>query len=134
MHITPRVFLLRVVHGVMLIADDQAIAAGRVRVERTAGLHREVGRLLHRLDRQVPCRLAHDTALAADPSDDSGSILIVMAPPRLAFLAATPRLAAQRFRPARLGLSLVSGGVVEVIGFDRPFQLTTDLIGQGRIA
>jgi hypothetical protein len=43
-----------------------------------------------------------------------------MAPPGLAFLAATPWLAAQRFLSARLGLSLVARGMIEVIGFDRP--------------
>ena len=33
----------------MLIARDQPVATGRVRVELTAGLHGEVGRLLQRL-------------------------------------------------------------------------------------
>ena len=40
----------------------------------------------------------------------------------------------QRFRPAPLGLSLVSGSVIEIIGLDRSVQLPSDLIGQGRIA
>jgi hypothetical protein len=31
-------------------------------------------------------------------------------------------------------LALVASGVIEVIGFDCPVQLTTDLIGEGRIA
>src|SRR2546429_9122412 len=78
--------------------------------------------------------LNYDATLTAHPGDDRGPIFVVMAPPGLAFLAAPPWRAAQRFRPARLGLSLVSGGVIEVIGFDRPCSLTTELIGQGRIA
>src|SRR5215471_2991193 len=64
MHLPTRVFLLRVVHPVMLIAHDQPLAAGRVRVELTASLHGEIGRLLHRLDRKVPGRLDHHTPLA----------------------------------------------------------------------
>src|SRR5215475_13279023 len=134
MHVPARVFLLRVVHRVMRIAHDQPVAARRVRVELTAGLHGEVGGLLHRLDRKVPRRLDHDTPLAAHPGDNGRPILVVMAPPGLAFLATTPWRAAQRFRPAFLGLSLLSGSVIEVIGFDRPCQLTTDLIGQRGIA
>src|SRR4029450_6421502 len=58
----------------------------------------------------------------------------VVPPPGLTLLATPPGPAAQRFRPPRLGLSLVSGGVIEVVGFDRPGQLPPDLIGQSRIA
>src|SRR5207244_7706691 len=94
----------------------------------------EVSGLLHRLDRKVPCRVDHDATLTAHPGDHGRPIFVVMAPPGLAFLAAPPWRTAQRFRPARLGLSLVSVGVSEVIGFARPFSLTTELIGQGRIA
>src|SRR5215831_17035504 len=99
----------------MLIARDQPVAAGRVRIELTADLHGEVGGLLHRLDRKVPGRVDHDATLTAHPGDDRGPIFVVMAPPGLAFLAAPPWRAAQRFRPARLGLSLLAGGVIEVI-------------------
>src|SRR5437660_12815415 len=94
MHVSTRLFLLRVVHRVMLIARYQPVAAGRVRVEPTAGLHRDVGGLLHRLDRTVPRCLDHDTALATHPGDNGGPILVVMAPSGLAFLAATPGLTA----------------------------------------
>ena len=118
-HVPTGVFLLRVMHCVMLIARDQPVAAGRVRIELTAGLHGEVGGLLHCLDRQVPGRVDHDATLTAHPGDNRGPIFVVMAPPGLAFLAAPPWRAAQRFRPARLGLSLVSGGMIKVIGFDR---------------
>src|SRR5262245_34021419 len=105
----------------MLIARDQPVAAGRVRIELAASLHGEVGGLLPRLDRKVPCRVDHDATLTTHPSDNGRPIFVVMAPSGLAFLATPPWRAAQRFRPARLGLSLVSGGVIEVIGFDRSF-------------
>src|SRR4030095_3732560 len=92
MHVPTRVFLLRVVHRVMLIARDQSVAAGRVRVGLAAFLYGEVGGLLHRLDRKVPCRVDHDATLPADPGDDGGPILVVMAPPGLAVLPAPPWL------------------------------------------
>src|SRR4029453_3755213 len=126
MHVPTRVFLLRVIHCVMLIARDQPVAAGRVRVELAAGVYGEVGGLLHRLDRKVPCRLDHDATLRAHPGDNGRPIFVVMAPPGLAFLATPPWRAAQRFRPARLGLSLLAGGVIEVIGFDRPFYRSSE--------
>src|SRR5215467_4605681 len=133
MHVPACVFLLRVVYRVMRIAHYQPVAAGRVRIELTAGLHGEVGGLLDRLDSKVPCRLDHDTALAAHPGDNSRSILVIVAPAGLALLATPPWLAAQRFRPTFPGLSLVPGSVIEVIGFDGPVQLPTELIGQGGI-
>src|SRR4029434_558572 len=77
-HVPTRVFLLRVIHCVMLIARDQPVAAGRVRAETTAGLYGEVGGLLHRLDRKVPCRLDHDATLTADPGDNGRPIFVVM--------------------------------------------------------
>src|SRR5919108_5474543 len=64
-HVPTGVFLLRVIYCVMLIARDQPVAAGRVRVELTAGSHGEVGGLLHRLNRKVPGRLDHDATLTA---------------------------------------------------------------------
>src|SRR5499425_1611459 len=111
----PRLVATQLMHCVMRIARDQPVAAGRVRVELATGLHGEVGGLLHRLDRKVPCYVDHDATLTAHPGDNGRPIFVVMAPPGLAFLAAPPWRAAQRFRPARLGLSLVSGGVIEVI-------------------
>src|SRR5262249_47699774 len=87
----------------MLITRDQPVAAGRVRVELAADLYGEVGGLLHRLDRKVPCRVDHDTTLTAHPGDNGRPIFVVMAPPGLAFLATPPWLAAQRFRPSHLG-------------------------------
>src|SRR4030095_10505941 len=134
MHVPTRVFLFRVIYCVMLIARDQPVAAGRVRIELAAGLYGEVGRFLHRLDGKVPRRVDHDPSLAADPGDDGGPILVVMAAPGLAFLAAPPWRAAQGLFPALLGLALVAGGMIQVVGFDRPRQLPLHLVGQGRIA
>src|SRR5262247_4067993 len=95
-HVPTCVFLLRVMHCVMLIARDQPVAAGRVRVEHTAGLHGEVGGLLHRLNRKVPCRVDHDATLTAYPGDNGRTVFVVVPPTGLAFLAATTRSAAQR--------------------------------------
>src|SRR4029450_10600394 len=113
MHVTARIFLLRMVNKVVHIALQRAIAARRVGIEPTAPLHSDVGGLLHRLDRKVPRRLHHDTTVATDPGDNGRPILVVMAPPGLAFLAAPPGLASQRCLAARLGLSLLAGGVIE---------------------
>ena len=41
---------------------------------------------------------------------------------------------ARRLFPALRGLALVASRVREVIGFDCPVQLTTDLIGEGGMA
>src|SRR5499433_3709596 len=112
----------------MLIARDQPVAAGRVRVELTAGLHGEVGGLLHCFDRKVPCRLDHDATLTAHPGEDRGSVFVVMAPPRLAFLAAPTRAASQRFLPALFRLSLLTSRVIQVIRFHGALQLTLHLI------
>ncbi len=94
----------------------------------------EVGRLLHRLDGKIPRRVDHDTPLATHPGDNGRSILVIVAPPGLTLLATPPWLSAQRFRPPFLGLSFMTGGVIEVISFDCPCQLPSDLIGQGGIA
>src|SRR5215475_4554726 len=134
MHVPLRVFLLRVIHCVMLIARDQPVAAGRVRVELAAGLYGEVSGLLHRLDRKVPCRVDHDATLTAYPGDNGRPIFVVMAPPGLAFLATPPWLAAQRFLPTLLGLPLLASGVIEIIRFHGALQLPLHLVGQGGIA
>ena len=51
-----------------------------------------------------------------------------MAPAGLTLLAATTRPVPQRLLPTLLGLSLLASGVVELIGFDSPFQLTLHFI------
>src|SRR4029434_7228947 len=118
----------------MEVSCERPITAGGVGEESAAPLHDDVGGLLHRLDRKVPRRLHHDTAVATHPGDNGRPILVIMAPPRLAFLAATPGGAPQRLLAARLVLSLLTGGVVEVIRFNRPCQLAMHLIGQRGIA
>src|SRR5215510_6241643 len=108
MHVTACIFLLRVVDILVQVSCERPITAGGVGEESAAPLHGEVGGLLHRLNRKVPRRLHHDTAVATHPGDNGRPILVIMAPPRLAFLAATPGVASQRFLlAARLGLSLL---------------------------
>jgi len=63
-----------------------------------------------------------------------GPIFGVMAAAGFALLAPATRAAAQRLLAAPCGLALVASGVIEVIRLDRPFHLTTDLIGQSGIA
>src|SRR4030095_7135895 len=95
MHVTARILLLRVVDIRVQVARERPIAAGGVGEESAAPLHGDVGGLLHRLDREVPWRLQHDTAVATHPSNNGTPILVVMAPPGLACLAAPPGRAAQ---------------------------------------
>src|SRR5215470_16298819 len=105
MHLTTRVFLLRMIHELVHVALHRSVAAGRVRVEPTARSHREVRRLLHRLDREIAGRLDHDSSLATDPGDDGWPVFVIMAPTGLAFLAAPTRAASQMLFPAALGLA-----------------------------
>src|SRR5215510_3793984 len=93
MHVTPRVFLLRMIDILVYVALQGAVASGGVRVQPASRVDSEVGGLLHRLDGKVPRRLDHHAPLAADPGDDRGAVFVVMAPPGLAFLAAPPGLA-----------------------------------------
>src|SRR5215831_14867951 len=117
MDLPPCIFLPRVVDIVVHVALERAIAAVRVRVEPTACSHGDLGCLLYRLHREIFGRLDDDIPLTTDPGDDRRPIFVIVAPTGLAFLAAPPRPAAQRLLPAVLGLALVSGGVIEVVGF-----------------
>ena len=78
MYLTAGIFLLRMIDEVVHVAPQRPVAAGRVGIEATARLHGEVGRLLHRLDREVPRRLDDGTTLAAHPGDDGRAILVVV--------------------------------------------------------
>jgi len=118
----------------MEVAFHRPIAAGRVRIESAPRLDGEVGRLLYRLDREIAGRLDDDSPLATDPGNNRGPVLVIVAPTRLAFLAAPTCLAAQRLLATPWHLALVAGGVVEAIGFHRPFQLAMHLVGQRGIA
>src|SRR5712691_5007273 len=130
MYITPRVFLLRVIDRLMRVARHRPVAAGRIRIELTARLHRDVSGLLYGLHREIFGRLYDDRPLATDPGNNGWPVFVVMATAGLAFLAATTRLASQRLLPTAFGLPLVAGGMVEVIRFNRAFQLTMHLIRQ----
>src|SRR4029450_6415975 len=66
--------------------------------------------------------------------DNGRPVFVIVAPTGLALLTAPTRAAPQRPLATALRLPLVASGVIEVIGFDRPCQLTTALVGQGRIA
>jgi hypothetical protein len=52
-HVTTRVFLLCMIDELVHVALHRPIAAGRVRVAPTARSHRDLGRLLHRLDGEI---------------------------------------------------------------------------------
>src|SRR2546423_5898056 len=128
MHVTTCLFLLRVIDKRMHIALHRLIAAGGVRGEPTARLHRQVGGLLHRLHREISGRLYHNCPLATDPGDDGWPVFVIMAPTRLTFLAAPTRSTPQRLLPTLRGLPLLASGVGEIIRFDDPFQLTLHFI------
>src|SRR5205823_10870320 len=61
MHVTTRVFLLRMIDERVHVALHRPVAAGRVRREPTARLHRAVGCLLYCLDREIFSRLDDDS-------------------------------------------------------------------------
>src|SRR5438105_4666536 len=134
MYVTTCIFLLGMINIVMHIALQGSIAARRVSVETTARLHGEVSRLLHRLHGEIAGRLDDDSPLPTDPGNNRGPILVIMAPTGLAFLPPATRSAPQRLLATALRLSLVTGGVVEVIGFHGACQLAVGFIGEGRIA
>src|SRR5262245_20418852 len=97
----------------------------------TAYLHRDVGGLLHRLDREISGRLDDHCPLATDPGNNRGPIFLIMAPTGLAFLATTTCAPPQMLFPSVFGLPLVASGVIEVIGFDCALQVAPHFIGQG---
>src|SRR5436309_9646870 len=134
MHVTTCLFLLRVIDKRMHIALHRLIAAGGVRGEPTARVHRQVGGLLHRLRREISGRLYHNCPLATDPGDDGWPVFVIMAPTGLALLPTATRSAPQRLRATAWRWPLGAGGGVEVIGFDRPREVTLHLIGQRGIA
>src|SRR5262249_61660189 len=96
MHVTARIFLLRMVDKVVRIALQRAIAARRVRIEPTARVHREVGCLLHRFDGEIPSRLDDHCPLATDPGNNGGAGFFLIGPARLAPPWACPRAARPR--------------------------------------
>src|SRR4030095_3111362 len=100
----------------------------------TARLHREVRRLLDGLHGEIAGRLDDDRPLPTDPSDNRRPLLVIRATTGLALLPPAPRAAPQRLLAAAVRLPLVTGGVVEVIGFHGACQLAVGFRGEGRIA
>src|SRR5262245_8819337 len=124
----------QLIDELVLVARQRPIATGRVRVERTACLHCNVGSLLDRLHREIFGRLEDDRPVATDPGDNRGPVFVIVPPPGLTLLAATPCAVSQRFLPTLFRLTLLSSDMIELIGFDRAFQLTLHLIRQRGIA
>src|SRR5262249_9296062 len=69
-----------------------------------------------------------------DPGNDGRTIFVIMAPAGLTLFASATGSAAQRLLAAPFRLALVASGVVELIGFDRPLQPASSLVGQGCVA
>src|SRR5262245_45004684 len=115
------------------IALQSLVATRRVGIEPTARVHRDVGCLLDRLDREIFGRVDDNGPLATDPGDDRGAVFVVMPPAGLALLAAPTCSASQRLLPALLRLPLVPCDVVEVIRFYCACQATIGLVGDGSI-
>src|SRR5262249_37996700 len=105
MHVTARVFFLRMIHELVHVTLHRPVAAGRVGVEPTARAHGDLSRLLHRLDREISGRLEDDSPLATNPGDDGWPVFVIMAPARLALLPAPTCPASQHLLPALLGLA-----------------------------
>src|ERR1700757_1955152 len=100
MHVTTGIFLLRMINVLMHVARHRPIATGRVRIEPTARFHRQVGCLLYRLHRKIFGRVEDDRPLATNPGDNRWPVFVIVAPTRLAFLAATTGATSQRLLPA----------------------------------
>jgi hypothetical protein len=130
MHVTARIFLLGMIDELVHVSLHRPIAAGRVGIQPTARVDRQIRCLLYRLDGEIAGRLDDDSPLAANPRDDRRSIFVIMPPARLALLAAPSCAASQRLLPAVFRLSLLTGSVIEFIGFHGAFHLTLHLIRQ----
>jgi hypothetical protein len=115
MHLATGLFLLGVMHARVHVAFHCPIAPGGVGIQSAPRLDREVSGLWHRRDGQIPDGPHHDRSLAAHPGDDRGPIFVVMTTTGVALLAAPTRSAAQRLLPPVLCLSLLPGGMIEVI-------------------
>src|SRR5262249_22492218 len=115
MYLHAGVFLLRMIDVLVEVTLHRPIAAGSIGIQATARLHSKIGRFLHRLHGEIFGRLDHDRPLATDPGNDCRTVFVIVAPPGLALLTATPWPTTQRFLPALLGLAFLPGCVIEVI-------------------
>jgi hypothetical protein len=104
------------------VALHGSVAAGGGRIESAPRLDGELGGLLHYLHREIFGRLEDDCPLATDPGDNRGPIFVIMAPTRLALLAAPTRSVSQRILSAAFGLALVPSRVIEVRDKESYFQ------------
>jgi hypothetical protein len=102
MHVAACLFLLCVIDEPMAVSLQRPIAVGGVRIEPSACVDGEVGRLLHGLDRKILDDLYDDGTLAAHPRDDRRPVFVIVPPARLARLAATTRSASPELLPPRL--------------------------------
>jgi hypothetical protein len=130
MHVTARICLLGMLDELVHVSLHRPIAAGRVGLQPTARLDRQIRCCLYRLDGEIAGRLADDSPLATDPRDDRRSIFVIMPPARLALRAAPTCAASQRLLPTVLRLSLLTSSVIEFIRFPSALHLTRHLIRQ----
>jgi hypothetical protein len=86
MDLSPCLCLLHVLDIGMPIALQRPVAAGRVRLQRTAGLDSEVSRLLRCLHGDIAGHLDDDRALATEPGDDGWPVFVIRAAERLRVL------------------------------------------------
>src|SRR5215217_9583635 len=128
MDIPARVFLLRMIDVLMHVALERPIAARGVCIKPTPRLDSEVSSFLDGLHREIFGRLDNHRPLAAHPGDNGGPVFVIVAPARLAFLAAPPRVAPQRLLPTTCGLALLASSVIELIRFHRALHLALHLI------
>src|SRR5919197_1374908 len=105
------IFLLRMIDVLVEVSLQRPIATGRIGIQATPHLDSQISRFLHRLHREIFGRLDDHSPLPTDPGDDRGPVFVIMAPPGLAFLAATTRSATQMFLPALFRLPLLARGV-----------------------
>src|SRR5262245_64764053 len=126
MDLAASIFLLRMIHEVVDVSLHRPIATRGVRIEPTARVDCQVGRLLHRGDGKIPHGLYHDGTLAAHPGDDGWPVFVVMPPTGLALLPTTTRSAPQGLVPTLFGLPLTPSGVIEFIRFNGACQLRSE--------
>jgi hypothetical protein len=77
MSLPTHVYLPRMIDELVHVALHRSVAAGGVRVEPTAYLHRDIGGPLHCLHHEISGCLEDDNPLAADPGDDGRPVFIV---------------------------------------------------------
>jgi hypothetical protein len=122
MHITARIFLLRVVDLLVEVSRERPITAGGVGVEPTAAVDSEVRGLLHCFHREIAGRLEDDSPLATDPGDNRWPIFVIVPPTRFTLLAASTCPTSQHLLATPFRLALPAGGVIEVIDKESCFQ------------